>query len=63
MPRFGRLAVDVLEVIPPDDSAFRSSADLAALARSRILAVLDEPDGLETDDPVVRTGKRADNYC
>jgi 1-acyl-sn-glycerol-3-phosphate acyltransferase len=54
LPRFGRLAVDVLEAIPPDDAAFRSSSDLAALARSRVLAVLDEPDRLQTADGVMQ---------
>jgi 1-acyl-sn-glycerol-3-phosphate acyltransferase len=46
LPRFGHLALDVLDEISPADNAFRSSAELAELARKRILAVLDEPDRL-----------------
>lgn len=44
LPRRGRLRIDVLEPILPDDPCFASSRQLAERARRRILAVLDEPD-------------------
>ena len=54
LPRFGRLALDILDEIPPDDAAFRSSSELAALARQRILAVLDEPDRLHQSPGIMQ---------
>lgn len=50
LPRYGRLRIDVLDPILPDDPCFASSRTLAQTARRRILAVLDEPD-LATRDP------------
>jgi 1-acyl-sn-glycerol-3-phosphate acyltransferase len=47
MPRRSRLEVDILESIPASHTAFASSAELAELARQRILSVLDEPDLLQ----------------
>ena len=44
LPRLGRIRVDMLAAIEPDDPAFGNSKDLAELARQRILTVLDEPD-------------------
>ncbi len=48
-PRHGTLHVDVLQPIETSGSAFASSAELANLARSRMLEVLDEPDLLLSD--------------
>lgn len=44
LPRHGNLRIDILEAIEPSDAAFKNSKKLAALARERILRVLDEPD-------------------
>lgn len=44
LPRPGRLAIHILDAIPPSHAAFASSAALAETARQRILRVLDEPD-------------------
>jgi len=44
LPRRRPLRIDVLEPVPPDDRAFGNSRSLAALARRRMLDVLDEPD-------------------
>lgn len=44
LPRRGRIGVEILAAIPPDDPSFDDSATLADLARQRILERLDEPD-------------------
>lgn len=44
MPRHSRIDIDILGPISESDPAFRSSTELAELARQRILTVLDEPD-------------------
>jgi 1-acyl-sn-glycerol-3-phosphate acyltransferase len=44
LPRHGRLRIEVLEPVLPDQPCFRSSKLLAEIARRRVLAVLDEPD-------------------
>lgn len=44
LPRRGPLLIDVLEPIAPGEDAYTNSRLLAAEARRRILAVLDEPD-------------------
>jgi 1-acyl-sn-glycerol-3-phosphate acyltransferase len=44
LPRHGSLRIDVLNPIEPGDPAYGDSADLAELARQRILELLDEPD-------------------
>lgn len=44
LPRHGNLGVDILEPIEPSAPTFADSRRLAATARKRILAVLDEPD-------------------
>lgn len=49
LPRPGRISVDVLEPIAPDQPEFASSASLAEAARQRILSVLDEPDLLSSN--------------
>ena len=48
-PRRKALRVEVLDRVDPDHPAYTSSAALAALARERILEVLDEPDLLAPD--------------
>lgn len=50
LPRYGHLAVDMLDAIEPNHPSFASSKDLAELSRQRILAVLDEPDLLAAPD-------------
>ncbi|GMR17171.1 MAG: hypothetical protein BMS9Abin32_231 [Gammaproteobacteria bacterium] len=50
LPRPGRLQLDILECIPPQHPDFVSSARLAATARRKILALLDEPDLLAADE-------------
>jgi 1-acyl-sn-glycerol-3-phosphate acyltransferase len=54
LPRLGRIRVDMLPAIEPDEPAFDNSKDLAELARQRILTVLDEPDLLAC----ARSGKQ-----
>lgn len=49
LPRHGRLRIEVLEAILPDEPCFVSSRTLAETARRRILAVLDEPDLVARD--------------
>jgi 1-acyl-sn-glycerol-3-phosphate acyltransferase len=44
LPRHGHLGIDILQPIDPSAAAFADSRRLAATARKRILAVLDEPD-------------------
>ncbi len=44
LPKLGRIRVDMLPAIEPDEPAFDNSKNLAELARQRILTVLDEPD-------------------
>lgn len=44
LPRRGRLRIEVLEPILPNDPCFAGSKKLAETARRRILAALDEPD-------------------
>lgn len=44
LPRRGRLRIDLLQAICPQDPAYDSSKKLAARARLQMLAVLDEPD-------------------
>ena len=44
LPRQGRVRIDVLKPIEPDDPAYENSRDLAELSRQRILEILDEPD-------------------
>ena len=49
LPRRSRLTVDILPAILPDDPDFEHRRTLAEAARQRILAVLDEPDLLESE--------------
>jgi 1-acyl-sn-glycerol-3-phosphate acyltransferase len=44
LPRHGRLRIDILDAIDQSDAAWGNNRELAALARERILSVLDEPD-------------------
>ena len=44
LPRPGRLEIDVLAAIGPDEAAYADAAKLAEASRQRILEVLDEPD-------------------
>lgn len=44
LPRRHPIDIDILEPIDPSDPAFASNRELSALARQRILEVLDEPD-------------------
>lgn len=48
-PHLGSLQIDILQPIDPSNSACESSAELAELARQRMLEVLDEPDLLLAD--------------
>ena len=50
-PRRGKLHVDILQPIETTSGNFESSAELASVARSRILEVLDEPDLMLSDSP------------
>jgi len=43
-PRHGKLRIDLLQAIGPQDPAYQDSKSLAAQARQRMLQVLDEPD-------------------
>lgn len=43
-PRYGKLRVDLLRAIGPDDPAYGNSKTLAVQARQQMLRVLDEPD-------------------
>ena len=43
-PRHGKLRIDLLQAIRPQDLAYRSSRELATQARQQMLQVLDEPD-------------------
>ncbi len=49
LPRFGPVRFDILAPINPDHPSFGNHRDLAKLARQRILAVLDEPDLVDSD--------------
>ena len=49
LPRPGRIRVDILPSISPDDPAFADNRQLAEVARQAILEVLDEPDLLEKE--------------
>ena len=44
LPRYGRLRIDILDPIDESEPAWGNNRELAALARERILTVLDEPD-------------------
>ena len=44
LPRHGRVRIDVMTPIGPDEPAYGNSRDLAELSRQRILTVLNEPD-------------------
>jgi 1-acyl-sn-glycerol-3-phosphate acyltransferase len=48
LPRPSRLVIDILPPILPDDPDFEHRRTLAEAARQSILAVLDEPDLLES---------------
>jgi len=48
LPRPSRLTIEILPAILPDDPDFEHRRTLAEAARQRILAVLDEPDLLES---------------
>lgn len=43
-PRHGKLRIDLLQAIHPQDPAYRNSRSLATAARQRMLQVLNEPD-------------------
>jgi len=44
LPRTGTIDIHILNAISPENNAFNSSKELAALSRQRILEVLNEPD-------------------
>ncbi len=44
MPRFGRISIEILPPILPDDPAFADHRELAEAARQRVLESLAEPD-------------------
>lgn len=48
LPRPGRLRIDILPPIPTDHEVYSGNRELAEEARQRILAVLGEPDLLES---------------
>lgn len=50
LPRYGYLAIEMLDPIEPSHPSFADSKDLAELSRQRILTVLDEPDLLARPD-------------
>jgi 1-acyl-sn-glycerol-3-phosphate acyltransferase len=54
LPRHGRLRIDVLEPIPPEELCYENSRRLAEAARQRILTALNEPD-LTGGQPVAET--------
>lgn len=49
LPRYGPIRIDILAPINPDHESFASHRELAKTVRQRIIAVLDEPDLVETD--------------
>ncbi len=51
LPRRGPLCIDILPAIAPGDADYETTRGLAAAARQRILAVLDEPDLLDEEAP------------
>jgi 1-acyl-sn-glycerol-3-phosphate acyltransferase len=57
-PRRGSLQVDILHPIATSGSAFANSAELADVARSQMLEVLDEPDLMLSDSPSQRSESR-----
>jgi 1-acyl-sn-glycerol-3-phosphate acyltransferase len=44
LPRYGRIRVDILAPINPDHGSYSNHRELAKTVRKRIIAVLDEPD-------------------
>jgi 1-acyl-sn-glycerol-3-phosphate acyltransferase len=48
LPRYGHIAIDMLDPIEPSHPSFADTRGLAELSRQRILTVLDEPDLLVT---------------
>jgi 1-acyl-sn-glycerol-3-phosphate acyltransferase len=49
LPRYGRIRVDILAPITPDHASYSHHRELAKAVRQRIIAVLDEPDLVETE--------------
>ena len=49
LPRYGRIRVDILAPITPDHASYSQHRELAKAVRQRIIAVLDEPDLVETE--------------
>jgi len=44
LPRYGHLRIDILDPIDQSDLSYSNARDLANLARSKILHLLEEPD-------------------
>ena len=44
LPRYGRIRVAIIEPINPDHGSYSNHRELAKTVRKRIIAVLDEPD-------------------
>ena len=47
LPRHGKIRVEILPAITPDDPAFADKAGLAEMARQRVIAAVGEPDLLQ----------------
>jgi 1-acyl-sn-glycerol-3-phosphate acyltransferase len=49
LPRYGRIRVDILAPITPDHASYSHHRELAKTVRQRIIAVLDEPDLVDSE--------------
>jgi 1-acyl-sn-glycerol-3-phosphate acyltransferase len=49
LPRYGRIRVDILAPITPDHPSYSHHRELAKTVRQRIIAVLDEPDLVDSE--------------
>jgi 1-acyl-sn-glycerol-3-phosphate acyltransferase len=49
LPRYGPIRIDILAPINPDHPSYSSSRELAKAVRKRIIAVLDEPDLVDSE--------------
>jgi 1-acyl-sn-glycerol-3-phosphate acyltransferase len=49
LPRYGRIRVDILAPVTPDHPSYSHHRELAKTVRERIIAVLDEPDLVDSE--------------
>jgi 1-acyl-sn-glycerol-3-phosphate acyltransferase len=49
LPRYGPIRIDILAPVNPDHPSYSSHRELAKAVRKRIIAVLDEPDLVESE--------------